>query len=150
MNEQIINFLKEQTAATICCVDAEAIPYCFTCFYAFNPIEGLVYYKSSPNAMHSLLIKENAIISGTILPDKLNKMAVKGVQFSGEVLDPKHLLCFDASFIYNRKHPMAMTIKGEVFTIRLNTVKLTDSTLGFGRKVMWKRNEPGSLFVAYK
>lgn len=150
MNEQIVDFIKEQTVATICCIDAEALPYCFTCFYAFNIEEGLIYFKSSPNSKHSLLIRENATISGTILPDKLNKMAIKGVQFNGEVLDPKHLLCRNASFIYNKSHPLAIAIKGEIFTIRLSSVKFTDSSMGFGRKIIWERNESGGLFVAYK
>ncbi|HEY6062623.1 MAG TPA: pyridoxamine 5'-phosphate oxidase family protein [Chitinophagaceae bacterium] len=141
MNEIIKQFIQRQTCATICCTDEESRPYCFSCFYAFNPEKGLLYFKSSDDTYHSALMKRNPGIAGTILPDKLNKLVIRGIQLEGEVLEPFHPLAKDAFAVYHKNFPMALAIKGKVFTIRLDVVKMTDSQLGFGKKIDWKRSE---------
>ncbi len=141
MNEIIINFLQKQTCATICCVDEQDRPYCFSCYYAFHYEEGLLYFKSSANSNHSALMNNNPFIAGTILPDKLNKLIVKGIQFEGIVLDAQHHLVKKAFSIYLKQHPLALAIPGEVWTIKISSIKMTDNRLGFGKKIIWKRTE---------
>lgn len=141
MNEAITRFLEEQTCATICCTDDNGNPYCFSCYYVFNKENDVLYFKSSAEAHHSALLKNNPGIAGTVLPDKLNKLITKGVQLQGEVLQHLHSMAKDAYLRYHKKYPMALAIKGEVFTIQLNEIKLTDSKFGFGKKINWKRQE---------
>src|SRR5665647_1153673 len=100
MNETIIRFLQRQTCATICCVDEQGNPYCFSCFYAFNREEGLLYFKSSAGSHHAALLKENPFIAGTILPDKLNKLLAKGLQFQAMVLNEQNPLVRQALGAY--------------------------------------------------
>ncbi len=141
MNENIIQFLQQQTCASICCIDEQDKPYCFSCFYAFNAEEGLLYFKSSANANHSVLIKKNPFIAGTVLPDKLSKLLVKGLQFEGIVLDTQHPMVKQALNNYLKKHPIAIAIPGDVWTIKISNIKMTDSTMGFGKKILWNRAE---------
>ncbi len=141
MNEAITRFLEEQTCATICCLDEEGSPYCFSCYYVFNKEKDVLYFKSSPEAHHSVLLKNNAVIAGTVLPDKLNRLITRGVQLQGEVLQHLHSMAKDAYRCYHKIFPMALAIKGEVFTIQLTDIKLMDSKLGFGKKINWKRQE---------
>lgn len=141
MNETIILFLQQQSSATICCVDEQGKPYCFSCFYAFNQQEGLLYFKSSADSHHSVLMKKNPFIAGTVLPDKLNKIIVKGVQFEGIVLDELHLLTKQSSNYYHKKHLMALAIPGKTWAIQINRIKMTDSTKGFGKKITWNRGQ---------
>jgi len=141
MNEIIIQFIQKQTCTTICCVDEQGKPWCFSCFYAFNCKEGLLYFKSSADSHHSALIKKNPFIAGTILPDKLNTLLVKGVQFVGIVLNEHHPLTRQVSGYYHKKHPMALAIPGEIRTIQINRIKMTDSTKVFGEKMTWNRGE---------
>ena len=146
MNETITQFLKEQTSASICCVDVTKKPYCFTCFYAFNSITGLLYFKSSANSHHAALLQENSFVAGTVLPDKLNKILVKGIQFEAVVLDTQHPLVKQTFGIYLKKHPLALAIPGDIWALQINYIKMTDSTLGFGKKIIWNRGkEPGSF-----
>ncbi len=91
MNKAIIQFIKEQTCAGICCVDETGKPYCFSCFYAFNAEKGLLYFKSSRESHHAVLLMKNPLVAGTILPDKTSTLKVKGLQLEGMVL---HLLYF--------------------------------------------------------
>ncbi len=142
MNDNIIHFINKQTCASVCCVkEKEKSPYCFSCFYAFNSEEGLLYFKSSHEANHSAIITENPLIAGTILPDKLNVLQLKGIQFEGTVLPDDHPLTKAAFAHYHKHHPMALTMSGHMWTIQLTEIKMTDNSLVFGKKIIWTRSE---------
>lgn len=141
MKRIIIQFIKKQTCASICCADKKGNPYCFSCFYAFNSDEGLLYYKSSSGTRHSELISENPSVAGTILPDKLNKLMIKGIQFEGVVLPDFNSLSKNAAAFFYTQHPMALAMPGEIWTIQINSIKFTDNSLGFGKKIAWVRKE---------
>jgi len=139
MNETIIRFIQKQTCASVCCADEQGKPYCFSCFYAFNAEEGILYFKSSADSHHSALMKKNPFIAGTILPDKLNTLLVKGIQFQGIVLDSQHPLTKKASGNYHKEYPVALAMNGEISVIQINHIKMTDSSKGFGKKITWDR-----------
>jgi uncharacterized protein YhbP (UPF0306 family) len=40
-----------------------------------------------------------------------------------------------------KKYPFALAIPGDVYTIQPDYIKLTDNTIGFGKKLTWLRNE---------
>ncbi|MBC7507747.1 MAG: pyridoxamine 5'-phosphate oxidase family protein [Ferruginibacter sp.] len=147
MNQTIIQFLQKQTGATVSCVDEKSRPYCFSCFYAFNFEEGLLYYKSSSDTHHAQLMNTNPFIAGTVLPDKLNKLVVKGIQFEGIILEPSHSNPEEASSCYYKKHPLALAVPGIIWAIQINHIKMTDSTLGFGKKITWGRDEEIKICV---
>ncbi|MBK8610718.1 MAG: pyridoxamine 5'-phosphate oxidase family protein [Chitinophagaceae bacterium] len=141
MDEIIKQFIGEQNCASICCVDESRQPYCFSCFYAFNAEVGLLYFKSSSNSRHAALMKINPFVAGTILPDKLNKMSIKGVQLKAIVLDSKQQPVIRTLGIYLKKYPMALAMPGEIWVLQINHIKMTDNTLGFGKKIVWDRTQ---------
>ena len=142
MNHQasIFSFLNEQSCATICCVNEQGLPHCFNCYYTFNEEHTLIYFKSSPDSSHSTTLKTNPVIAGCILPDKLHKLVVQGIQFEGRILYEEDQLAKDASLIYHKHNPLALAKAGHVWTIQINSIKMTDSTLGFGKKIVWERD----------
>ena len=140
MNDNIIEFIEKQKCASICCVDAEGNPYCFSCFYAFNADEGQFYFKSSADTYHIKIILANPSVAGTILPDKLSLFTVKGIQFQGNLLPLNHELSVKAMGNYYKTHKLALAIPGIVWTVELNQIKMTDSSMGFGKKTNWQRN----------
>ena len=141
MNDRILTFLKKQTAASICCVNELNEPYSFSCFFAFNDTKNLLYYKSTPSSYHSKILLQNPKVSGTIMPDKLNKLAMKGIQFTGVVLAQNDPLCMDAFKNYHARFPVAIAIHGIVSTIQLNQLKMTDNVPGIFKKHSWQREE---------
>jgi uncharacterized protein len=138
MNEKIIDFMERQKVAGICIVDESNQPCCFSCFYVFNSSTNCLYFKSSANAYHSSFLHKNSPVAGTIQPDKLNPLAIKGIQFKGVVCCSDDPLSFEAKSLYHKKYPFAMAMQGEVWTIQLLQVKMTDNTLNFGKKLLWE------------
>lgn len=138
MNERIIDFIQGQKVASICCVDEENHPYCFSCFFAFDEKALVLYFKSSAATRHAQLLQRNGTVAGTIQPDKLNPLLIKGLQFTGTLVNPNDPLATDAFSVYHKKYPFAIAMKGEVLTIKLTAIKMTDNTLQFGKKIAWK------------
>lgn len=139
MHEDILSFIKKQTSATICCVDGDSKPYCFTVFFAWDEGNHCLIYKSSPETNHSKILSHNTFVAGTIHPDKLNKLLVQGIQFEGELLESGNPLTNGASITYHKRHPIAIVKPGELWVIQVNHIKMTDSTKGFGTKMKWSR-----------
>ena len=140
--ETIIDFITSQTCASICCVGASSKdPYCFSAFYMFDEQEGSIYFKTSPTSFHTELINENHFVAGTINPDKLDPLQIKGIQFRGVACGPNHPLSRRASMAYHSKFPLAKSMPGELWTIRLSHIKMTDNTQTFGEKILWTRAE---------
>jgi uncharacterized protein len=141
MNKHISEFIKKLGTANICCVDADNHPYCFSCYYTYDANKHLLYYKSSAGTHHGILLQEKPLIAGTILPEKQEVMNIKGIQFTGLVLDRKHVLATDATRLYHIQYPFALAMPGDIYTIRLDKIKMTDNSLGFGKKISWDREE---------
>ncbi len=146
MNETILKFLQQQSTATICCVDEQCKPYCFSCFYAFNSDGVLLSFKSSAASHHAGLMKKNPFVAGTILPDKLNTLMVKGMQFEAIVLNGQDPLAKTAAGYYYKKNPLAVAVAGDIWTIQISQIKMTDSTFEFGKKIIWRRDEAALCF----
>lgn len=144
INESILEFLQKQSFATICYTDGES-PFCFNCYYAINEERGLLYFKTSSSARHSTILLQRRKVSGTVLPDKVDRIMTKGVQFTGEVLIADEEMMKEASKLYHRRMPMALAMNGVVFVVRLDIVKMTERKLSGARRVEWKRGEELSL-----
>lgn len=138
MNEHIVDFIQKQKVATLCCVDEEMSPYCFSCFFAFDDVNHLLHFKTSASSHHARLLQQNGRVAGTINPDKLNALAIKGIQFRGQVLATDDPLAAGAGTLYHKKYPFALAMKGDVWTVRITTIKMTDNTLSFGKKIIWE------------
>ena len=139
MNEKITHFLQTQTCCSISCLDEEGNPYCFSCYFSFDAEAGTLSFKSSVDSYHASLLLKNPKVSGTVLPDKLNKLSIKGIQFRGICISADTILSQEASAKYHKRHPLALAIKGTVYTIQLNQIKMTDSSMGFGKKLYWEK-----------
>lgn len=144
MNKEIEIFINKQTCATICCIDAEGNPYCFTVFIAFNSDQVLLYFKSSAATQHSKFIHTNPKVAGTILPNKLSRFSTQGIQFQGVILVNENPLTLQATTHYYKRHPLALGVPGEVYTLQLNQIKYSGLHLGIKTKLSWSRDEMSS------
>ena len=140
MSQRIIDFIRKQTCGNLCCVDEQGNPYCFSFFYSFDEKEKMLFYKSSDETMHSEILHHNNKVAGTILPDKLNLLQIKGIQFEGVILPSGHPLTKIASSHYHKKHPVAIAMPGDIWIVQVNRFKFTDNSLGFGKKLIWNRD----------
>jgi uncharacterized protein YhbP (UPF0306 family) len=138
MNESIAAFLQEQSVVSIATTVNDE-PYCASCYYAFEPTENLLVFKSDSDTKHIEDALRNNRVAGTVLPDKITKAKVKGVQFNGLFMKAEGPVGKKAKETYLRKFPVASIFRGDIWVIELSRVKFTDNTLVFGKKLLWER-----------
>jgi uncharacterized protein YhbP (UPF0306 family) len=140
MDKHIIDFIEKQKTATVCCLDDENSPYCFSVFYTFDKGEKCLYFKSSPSAHHSHYLLNRRKVAGTILPDRLNMLVIRGIQFTGFIVD-EPTKQHHATVEYHKHIPLGLAMSGDVLILRLETIKMTDNTIGIGNKINWQRED---------
>lgn len=139
MEKKITDFIRENKIAAICCTDDDNIPYCFHCFYAFDEKNCLLFFKSSSQTFHSKLLSKNPQIAGSILPEKIEMIALKGVQLLGTVLYKGIPDQINPGAFYHKRFPLALVKPGDVWCIQLEMIKMTDNSLLFGKKLLWNK-----------
>lgn len=138
MNEKIISFLKQNTCLTLStCYNN--IPYCASCFYAFDENEKMLVFKSDATTNHIKQAILNKKIAGSVSPDKLEPTRIKGIQFQGNFVVPENDLLNSLKKIYYGKYPFAIGFSGDIWALELTQIKMTDNTLGFGKKIEWEK-----------
>jgi hypothetical protein len=115
-------------------------PYCANCFYSFAEKKNLLIFKSNLETTHIEIALRNHKVAGTIIPDKLDKTRIQGVQFTGEICHAKGDNLTTAKNSYYKKYPFAIAFAGELWTIELHSIKFTDNKLGFGKKLAWRKD----------
>lgn len=137
----ISKFINENKIAAICCTDGNNQPYCFHCFYVLDATHNLLFFKSSENTLHGRLLSENPDVAGSILPQKMEMLALKGIQFTGTVLYSDFPDQINPDIYYHKKLPLGLTKRGHVYCIQLQSIKMTDNSVLFGKKLIWNRLE---------
>jgi len=138
-NNRITDFMHTQTVCTMAVNSPDMQPVCASCFYVFDAKNGLIIFKSESSTNHINYGLENSAVGGTILPDRLVKQQIQGVQFEGHLLQHSNPYLLDAKKLYYLKYPFAAVMSGHIWVIQLHYIKFTDNGLGFGRKIIWER-----------
>ena len=138
VNEKIISFLIQHTVLTLATC-SDTIPHCSNCFFAYEEENNLLIFKSKKDTDHIRHGLENKNVSGSVLPDKLNSAKIQGIQFNGTFFEPKNELLEVLKKTYYKKYPFALAFTGEIWAVELTSIKMTDNTLGFGKKIEWNK-----------
>jgi uncharacterized protein YhbP (UPF0306 family) len=139
MDQRIRNFLHSSTNLTLAtCINN--LPNCASCFYAYNEELNMLVIKSSSETIHIQQALINPQVAGTILPDKLELTRIKGIQFSARLILPEGFMAEQSKKSYYKKFPFALAMSGELWTLQLTRIKMTDNTLGFGKKLIWEND----------
>lgn len=135
--KHIWSFISDQTVLNLA-TSAGDEPWCASCFFAFEETNKLLVFKSDKESRHIKEALKQGLVAGSILPDKLKVGKVRGVQYQGRMAEDE-VLFVAAKKRYYEKYPYAKVIPGDIWVIALSLVKLTDNTLGFGKKLIWHR-----------
>ena len=138
ISERIIRFIGDNRVMTLATSENNA-PYCCSIFYVFDPEECNFYFMSSVETKHIHQASWQPLVAGTIVPGNTSIAKIQGIQFTGIFFQPEDIEREKAKKMYLRKFPMARLIDSEIWMIEVETIKMTDNTLGFGKKILWNR-----------
>lgn len=138
INKKILEFISKNQVATICFTNSSNKPYCINCFYHFDDRLAILIVKSSYGTSHDAYVKSNKPTSGTIIADQIELSKLKGIQFTGSILDQQQINELKLNVSYVKKFPLSVAMPGYVWGIQLEYLKFTDNSFGFGNKIVWK------------
>ncbi|MCH5330365.1 MAG: pyridoxamine 5'-phosphate oxidase family protein [Alistipes sp.] len=139
MNERvkISEFVKRHHVLTLATVSAEGLPYCSNAFYAYDSERNVLVFTSDETTRHVREMALHPTVAASIVLETRIVGKIQGLQICGTVCRG------DATDrnLYLKRFPYAAAM-GELCAWRLEPdfMKLTDNTLGFGKKLIWKKD----------
>lgn len=130
--KKIDSFLNEHHVMSLATMSDGELSAC-SLFYAFDLSTISFIVASADDTTHIKHINKNQNIAGNILLETKTVGKIQGVQFRGEFLPLEDDLL---KKLYFKAFPYALAIKPKLWQIKVDYFKMTDNTLGFGKKLI--------------
>ena len=133
--KKITDFIARHHVLTLATSTADGLPYCAACFYAYDKVRNLFIFTSDDTTCHAQQMVANsnvacAITLETKVVGKVQGLQICGVARRGEAEDRS---------VYVKRFPYAAVAPLNIWVVEPTFMKLTDNTLGFGKKLIWNR-----------
>ena len=134
----IEKYLKKHHVLTLCAA-AEGDLWCANCFYVVEPGQMTLLLMTELKTRHGTLMAQQPRVSGTIAAQPKTVALIKGVQYSGWVEQLTGEAEQVGRALYCQQFPVARAMPSPLWRLSLDEIKMTDNTLGFGKKRYWQR-----------
>ena len=138
MEKKIVSYLKGNKVLSYC-TSIDQQPYCATCFYVYDEENQRLIFLSDDSTRHIRESLQNEKVAGVITKDFKTIAQISGIQFTGNFINPDEELSSDFYNRYYDKFPFAKAKPSPIWAIDLHYIKMTDNTLGFGKKLIWEK-----------
>jgi uncharacterized protein YhbP (UPF0306 family) len=138
MDKKIIEYIDKNKVLTIA-TSIDNQPYCAICFYVFDEENNVLIFLSDDVTRHISEALKNKQIAGTITTKVTTVAKIQGIQFTGEFINPNEIEAANFYEKYYSKFPFAKAKPSPIWGIKLIAIKMTDNTLGFGKKLLWEK-----------
>lgn len=137
MEENFIKFIRKHHLLTLATVNGEGMPYVANCFYAYDKERNLFIFTSDNTTRHGAEMEQNPNVALSIALETRVVGRIQGLQIEGKAErgDSK------AQATYIKRFPYAAVAPLSLWMVRPKMMKLTDNTLGFGKKLIWEEEE---------
>lgn len=137
LDERIVKFIKRHHVLTLATTDEQGMPYVANCFYAYDKERNLFVVTSDTTTRHGGDMEQRAEVALSIVLETRIVGRIEGLQVcaTAERGDDKARSCYIKRFPYAAVAPLSL------WMLRPTMMKLTDNTLGFGKKLIWQSEE---------
>lgn len=134
IDERIIKFIKRHHTLNLATVSEEGLPYCAACFYAYDDKRNRLVFTSDNATRHAQEMAKNPNVACAITLETRIVGKIQGVQICGKAErgDDKD------KALYIKRFPYAVVAPLTIWAVEPSFIKLTDNTLGFGKKLIWE------------
>lgn len=131
--KKITTFIDKHHVMSLATFSDDELSVC-SLFYVYDEVKQSFIVASSDETTHIKHIQHNSKIAGNILLETHKVGEIKGLQFKGEFLALKENTL---KLQYFKKFPYALALNPTLWQIKVDFFKMTDNTLGFGKKIIW-------------
>ena len=135
IDKKIEKFISSHHVLTLAISTTDGQPYCCNIFYAYNKQEGAFIFTSDDHTHHAQMMSNNPRVAASIVLETRIVGKVQGLQITGEV---KRAVDGDKA-LYIKRFPYAAVADLQLWRLEADFMKLTDNTLGFGKKLIWQK-----------
>jgi hypothetical protein len=129
--QRVVAFIEEHHVMSLATTFEDELSVC-SLFYVFHRETLSFVVASSKDTTHVSHSMKNSSIAGNILLETKRVGEIKGLQFKGNFLSSPELRLKKE---YYKQFPYALAMNPTLWQIKISSVKLTDNTLGFGKKI---------------
>ena len=138
--KRIIDFIREHHVLTLA-TSIKNNPWCANCFYIYLEDENCFVFTTDDDTKHAIDASLNKNVAGSVVLETKVVGKIRGIQFRGIMEKPTENLLGKARVAYLKKFPYAILMKTSLWVLHLNYIKMTDNRLGFGKKLIWEKEE---------
>jgi len=108
--------------------------WCCSLFYVYDENNHIFIVATDTQTLHGSNIVQNSTVAGTVALETKTIGKIQGIQFVGSMTQEN--VNYE---LYYKAFPYALAMNPTLWSIRLDEIKMTDNTFGFGKKLIWKR-----------
>ena len=135
LDKRIVDFMARHHVLTLATATADGLPYCAACFYAYDKRRNIIIFTSDDTTLHAQQMAANSTVAVAINLETRIVGKVQGIQICGTARRGDEA---DKS-IYIKRFPYAALAPLNIWVVEPTIMKLTDNTLGFGKKLIWNK-----------
>lgn len=139
LDKKIVDFIQEHHVLTLA-TSVNDEPWCFNAFYIYMEEENTFVFTSDFDTRHIKDTAHNIFVAGSVVLETGIIGKIQGLQFQGIISQLSGEDLTKAKKAYLKKFPVAMLMKTTLWCVDLNYAKFTDNRLGFGKKLIWKKD----------
>lgn len=132
--QKIDLFLSKHHLLSLATFNTKELSAC-NLFYVFDKEKLSFVVASSDDTTHIQDIAKNSSVAGTVALETKIIGKIQGIQFRGKF---SFLEDDTLKKLYFKSFPYALAMKTKLWSIKVNYFKMTDNTLGFGKKIIWQ------------
>ncbi len=107
--------------------------------YVYMEEENALVFTTGSDTRHGKEFVMNPVVAGSVVLETTIIGKIRGIQFQGSVSEPEGEVLSKAKWAYLKRFPPAALMDTHLWMVSLTHIKMTDNRLGFGKKLIWKK-----------
>ena len=137
-DNKVIDFFNEHHVLTLA-TSVDNKVYCANCFYTYLADKNTFVFSSDIDTKHISNVLLNNNVAASIVLETKTIGKIQGAQITGKLIEAKGDELKMVNKAYLKAFPYAILKSTKLWILDVDFIKMTDNRLGFGKKLIWKK-----------
>ena len=137
IDKRFEKFIAKHHVLTLATATTAGAPYCCNAFFAYDKHSAAFIFTSDNSTHHAQMMVANSRVAASIVLETRIVGKIQGLQITGNIKPATD----EDKKLYIKRFPYTAVADLTLWRLQADMMKLTDNTLGFGKKLIWHRQE---------
>lgn len=137
IDKRFEKFIAKHHVLTLATATTAGAPYCCNAFFAYDKHSVAFIFTSDNSTHHTQMMVANSRVAASIVLETRIVGKIQGLQITGNIEPATD----EDKKLYIKRFPYTAVADLTLWRLQADMMKLTDNTLGFGKKLIWHRQE---------